>query len=281
MKLAILNATSRTANHIISQGLEQGHEIHAAVRSVSAERFKKSHRGKSIIVHEFDDFNNVDQVYKLVKDVDCIFIVASPTDNKLTFLVEHIVHTVVAALRRKSGASRCTTRVILLTSTTVSPFVRNEKRVFQKIIFHIMRNYLNYEPYNDLQRADEYLKKQSDWLDFIIFNPGMLIDPASDANQRSATSAYSLSTNTVSDGAITYKMLAHAMLSTASGKEELIGKNVHPIVDVQPKVEFQDLDSLKKLISDFSKDVFKTITIAFILVAFGYFFGRIGTATKN
>ncbi|MCJ1471748.1 hypothetical protein MMC13_000388 [Lambiella insularis] len=217
--IAVINGTSRTFTHLIPQALNQGHKVRAIVRSAS--RFlAKTQKHDNLSVHEWSDFSDVAALGRILDGVDVIYVALASVSAEMrhpSFLNQDALVAICTVLYAGTAPStRCSTKVVLLSSTAVRPGGPGNV-IGETLLFHQL---------NDLRRAQSYLLGQSRWLDVVVMVPGMLLD--SEDGGAATAREVRIKENSEDEGPISYARLAAGMQLAAADKK-WVGKAVVPV----------------------------------------------------
>jgi nucleoside-diphosphate-sugar epimerase len=256
--IAVLNGTSRTANYLIPKALDDGLGVRAVVRSRA--RFEsKIKKHDNLSAYELADFNDVQTLSKILQGVDVLFIAASSVGNEPTTLLQDIVQTCVAAIRTSCTEGKANIRIVLLSAAPVSPTISysgpaTEHSTPAPMFVRFLRHYAINHHYDDLENAQNYLRRQSAWLGWTVVTPGMIVDVVESPN---VDMDWKLSTTELPEGsdAITYSRLAAAMLALARG-ETYLHAFVTPLPTSKVPVRLTDMKfNLTTMASGFASEV--------------------------
>lgn len=130
--------------------------------------------------------------------------------------------------------------------------------------------------FNDLRAAQDYLSKQSGWLDVVLVSPGPLIDSES-GEDSAALGAVRLTENAQHQGPISYARLASAM-QLAAADDRWVGKYVMPLATTKVRWMFKDLESPIETMQSYTwyivlPAVMRALTLAILGTTFGYILG--------
>ncbi|KAK3082193.1 hypothetical protein LTS18_013077 [Coniosporium uncinatum] len=244
--LAVWSGTSRTATYLIPNALEAGYKVRAIVRSTSR-FYHKVDKHDRLSALELHDVNEIETLREHLDGADTVVITMGLPFDEPTTILQDAVQSCVAAIRLiiKDGGKQ--PKILLLSSSSLAPTLdytgksTNPDATKADLVRRFIRyQVFNYE-YDDLERAQLYLEKQSSWLDYSVVMPGGLVDvPEPEEELRK----WKFSTTKIPDGFISYQRLAAAMMGLIDGGMSE-GKNVMPIPTTEVKMGFKDLESLR------------------------------------
>lgn len=258
--IALLNASSRTSKYIIQHALAANINIRAIVRS--ATRFGTENCENQLLkVHQLDDFQDVDSLRDLLANVDTIFITLASSSHENTTLYQDVIQTVVAAIRslaaeqQKSPAAAghvgaTDPFLVLLSSDILSPLLHDNAAIKSSTqhgltpLQSFLRKHVVRYMYDDLSRAQDYLEKQSTWLDWTVVTPGQILDVAESPE---ANNEWTISSTQTPTTPISYNRLAAAMLSIASGQSHWNHKYVSPLANTPIRFQLSDFSTLRSV----------------------------------
>jgi len=273
--IAVLNGTSRTGRILVERALENGYQVKAIVRS--ARRFSTHISGhKNLVVEEFSDFKDITTLQRILLNTDVLVLIAGLPIDEPNFLVQDVVQSSVAAIRANLWSTTAVkTRVVLMSAANISPAMDRAKDPHPfptSLIEKFGRDYVLKYTYQDLRRAQEYLFKQTSWLDFVVVAPGPIADvPDKDAELKQ----WRLSTTELPlQGPISYLRLASLMLSIAEEGKEFNHEVVLPIPTTPVANSLKDIESVKTLVLHWFKvnvfiPGFRGLTIFAVGIAVG------------
>ena len=134
-------------------------------------------------------------------------------------------------------------------------------------------NVLNHQ-FDDLERAQKYLRKQGSWLRYVVLCPGAIVDTEEAASKRSEVD---LIQDKHVTGTITYNRLGYAMFQAGEESSDKYNyKYLSPIPNTKVKASFKDYESARGVIGGYFKDkvlplVYRTTVIGMIGAALGYY----------
>ncbi|MCJ1310444.1 hypothetical protein MMC25_004108 [Agyrium rufum] len=275
--IACLNGTSRALVNLTTLALSQGYSVKALVRSKSRYHAKVPPQ-KNLTVHEYSASEDTAALAEILKDVDTVYIaLTGPDINVQSNLNQDAVHAICGALVTGlfGPGARSQTKVVLLSAMPVAPQHKGKEgglmmRIFEKKI-------LNHQ-YDDLTRAQDFLRKQSSWLDWVSVTPGLIVDTV---EGKEVETQFRLSLTDMPEGAISYRRLGAALLTAgAEDKEgEWVGKFVSPIATEKPvKMGWQGMETQRQLLKDVLSMkilpwLMKMAVYGAVFAAAGYAFG--------
>ena len=135
--------------------------------------------------------------------------------------------------------------------------------------------------FNDLRRAQDYLRKQAGWLDVIYIAPGMLVD--SEEVTTATDGLVRLTEGEDPKTAISYSRLAASMLEaaippTGEKQDEWVGKRMTPIPTSKVPVGLKDFASARETFGvmiwhSLLPWAFKRLGLALLGAGLGYVIG--------
>ena len=151
-----------------------------------------------------------------------------------------------------------------------NPSIEENNTRFSKF-FH--DNILNHQ-FDDLERAQNYLRKQESWLRYVVIGPGAIVDVEEAANKRSEVD---LIQDQHVTSTISYSRLGYAMFQAGEeSSDKYNNKYLSPIPNTKVKTSFKDYESARGVIGDYFKNqvlpvVYWTTFIGMIGAALGYY----------
>jgi len=103
--------------------------------------------------------------------------------------------------------------------------------------------------FSDLRATQEYLTKQSGWLDVVFITPGGLLDCES-SDDPAQLEAVELSEHGVPDGFTSYSRLASAM-QLAAADDKWVGKYVVPLATTKVAWKFSDAKEALEIVQTY------------------------------
>ena len=161
MKLSIFGSTGRTGLQLVSQALEQGHEVTAHARS--PEKIDQEHEKLQVVEGDVMDFASVERAIQGQDAVLCSLGIPNIMDKSR--LRANGTKNIVRAME-KTGIKRfiCQSSLGAGDSRELLPFH------YKYLIAPLFMRYL----YSDHNMQENYIRKSP--LDWIIVRPGVLTD---------------------------------------------------------------------------------------------------------
>ncbi|KAM4710558.1 flavin reductase (NADPH)-like [Discoglossus pictus] len=170
MKLAILGATGQTGLYLVSQALEQGHEVTALVRNVNKMEAMQHKNLKVVEANIFsaeslsEHFQGQDAVMSCLGFPYKLFSSISGYTDSMTAIVTAV---------RQAGVSK----MVIMTSWYTSPgSARNAPFMVRNILIPVIKSVLT-----NMYEMEQNLEKECTDLDWTVVRPpGLQNHPASD-----------------------------------------------------------------------------------------------------
>jgi len=162
MRITVIGATGRTGVHVLTQALDEGHEVVALVRTPE----KLVHHEGALRVAR-GDATNSDDVAAAVAGADAVIMAAGPTRNGPRTMLVDASRAVVSAMTRTG----CT-RIIWLTGAAVTD--ERDGRAFSRSVVRGIMKILAGDVLASSEEACRIIR--SSGLDYTIVRPPMLSD---------------------------------------------------------------------------------------------------------
>jgi len=252
--LAVWSGTSRTATYLISHALKAGYDVRAIVRSASR-FYHKVDKHDRLSALELPNAEDIETLRAHLDGADFLVVTMGIPYDEPTHLLQDAVHSSVAAIRLLVKGGSKQPKLLLLSSSSLSPMLdysgksTNPEVTKADMMRRFLRNYIFNNQYDDLERAQAYLEKQSSRLEYSVFMPGGLVDVTESEEE---LKKWKLSKTEVPADFISYQRLAAAMLGLIDGGMSE-GRYVMPVPTSEVKMGFKDLESARANMAQFLK----------------------------
>lgn len=209
---AILGATGNTGLSLLEQlGKSSNNTIHALVRSRSKlERLYPINDSNANLKVFEGNIADVDTVAQCLAGTKAAFLAVAVNDNVPGCSIAYdTANSVVAALKslRSDDAAFKPPRLIVLSSATMDDKFWSGVASF----FHPILRYALSHVYDDLSRAEKFLREQEDWLSCTFVMPGGLVHDVQKGHELSTTRQQTF---------VSFLDLAAAMIEVADEESE-------------------------------------------------------------
>ena len=229
--IAILNASSRTASHLIPLALSNGSTVHALVRSASrlSPSLTSPEPPANLHVHELAcSPPTVDSLRPILATTDFLLITFTAPDLVApTTLNQDAIIAATAAIRANTPTGETPrTRIILLSSELVHPDIPSD------MMTRFARGLLSYQM-DDLDRSRRYLAQQAAWgLGWTAVSPGMIVENAKPETEKDKLDSVKVVPGfdkEIKEKPISYGQLGAAIWKVVQNWEKADGKCVTPV----------------------------------------------------